>query len=196
MKGSALLETMTAQAMEECDSTRNTAQQEADAILADAKAQSQAQRESVEAQVTREMAHLDERWGQMAHAEASRADLTVKNDSVTAVLASVQAEIRRIVSSPDFGGILDALLASLMQAADGEIVVLGPEAHLDSVKKWLAGNGHANVKVVASPEIWDGVAIQDPGRKYRVSNTLTGRYQRIEETARKRCMSAMFGEGE
>jgi vacuolar-type H+-ATPase subunit E/Vma4 len=195
MKGSALLETMTAQVMEKCESTRSAAQQEADVILADAKAQGQAQRESVEAQLAREMDHLDERWEQMAHAEASRADLTVKNDAVSAVLDVVQTEIRRIVSSSEFGTVLDALLTSLMQAADGDIVVLGPESHLDRVKKWLADNGHGGVKVEASPEMWDGVAIQDPAQTYRVSNTLSGRYHRIEETARKQCMSTMFGEG-
>ena len=195
MQGSSLLDTMTAQVVAECDSNLSDARIEADTILADARSQSQAQRDAVQAATAREMEHLDERWKQMAHAEASRADLVVKSDAVNAVLDSAQAEVRALVNSNRFGNVIDALLESLMKEVVGDVVVVGPATHKDHVKLWLANNGHASVAVESSPEMWDGVAIQDLECTYRISNTLTGRYHRIENSARKHCMVTMFGEG-
>lgn len=192
--GSALLETMTAKVTEECEANIAAAKAEAQSILADAEQKSAAQREAVQAATDAEMVRLDERWRQMAHAEASRADLVVKNDAVKAVMEKVQAEVQAIVNGSSFPGVLDALLASLKSEIKDNVVVVGPEKHVDHVKNWLANNGHSNVSVEGSAEMWDGVAVQDPGRTYRISNTLTGRYGRIEQEARRLCMVKIFGE--
>jgi vacuolar-type H+-ATPase subunit E/Vma4 len=192
--GSALLETMTAQVTEECEGMRAAAQQEADAIRAEAESKSAAHREAVQVATDAEMERLDERWRQMAHAEASRADLIVKNDAVKAIMEKVQAEIRSIVSGGSFPGVLDALLSSLKSEINESVVVVGPESHINHIKGWLSSNGHAGVTVQGSAEMWDGVAVQDAERTYRISNTLTGRYGRVEQEARRLCMAKLFGD--
>ena len=195
--GSALLETMTAQVTGQCDANRAAAQQEAEAIKAEAATQAQAKRDSVLAANGTEMDRLDERWRLMAHAEASRADLVVKNDAVQAIMQKVESEIRAIVNGSGFGSVLDALLASLLnefKGNDNEAILIAPEAHVAHVQQWLSSNGHTGMTVEASKEIWDGVALQDPARTYRISNTLTGRYGRIGQEARRLCMVKLFGE--
>ena len=192
--GSALLETMTAQVTEECDGNRATAQQEADAIKAEAESKSAARREATQSATDAEMKRLDERWRQMAHAEASRADLMVKNDAVIAVMKKVESEIHRIVDSGEFPAVLDALLASLATEIQGDVVLIGPEGHVDHIKSWLSSNGHDGIAVEGSADFWDGVAIQDPAQTYRISNTLTGRYGRVEQDARRLCMINLFGD--
>jgi hypothetical protein len=62
------------------------------------------------------------------------------------------------------------------------------------VQNWLSGHGHAGMVVEASQEVWDGVALQDPARSYRISNTLTGRYGRVAQEARRLCMVKLFGQ--
>ena len=191
--GSALLETMTAQVTEGCEGNRAAAQREAEAIQADAEQKSAAQRDAVQSATDAEMQRLDERWRQMAHAEASRADLVVKNNAVKAVMQKVESEIRRIVDSNEFPAVLDALLATLVTEMRGDVVLIGPARHVDHIRGWLASNGHAGIPVESSDELWDGVAIQDPARTYRISNTLTGRYGRVEQEARRLCMVKLFG---
>ena len=195
--GSALLETMTAQVTEQCSATRAAAEQEAKAIAAEAASQAQARREALVAANDADMDRLDERWRLMAHAEASRADLVVKNDAVQAVIRKVELEISAIVASDSFLGVLDALLSSLLNeytGDDADVILVAPEAHVAHVQQWLSGHGHAGMAVEASTEIWDGVALQDPARTYRISNTLTGRYGRIGQEARRLCMVTFFGE--
>ena len=195
--GSALLETMTAQVAEQCEANHVVAQQEAKAIQAEAICQAQAKRDALTAANEAEMARLDERWRLMAHAEASRADLVVKNDAVQAVLSKVESEIRAMVNSKAFSGVLDALLTSLLnefKGDDSEAILIAPEAYVAHVHSWLSSNGHAGMAVEASTEVWDGVALQDPARTYRISNTLTGRYGRIGQDARRLCMVNLFSD--
>ena len=191
--GSALLETMTAQVTEECDGNRAAAQQEAEAIRAEAERKSAAQRDATQSATDAEMDRLDERWRQMAHAEASRAGLVVKNDAVKAVMQKVESEIRRIVAGDDFPAVLDALLVSLDSEIQGDVVLLGPAGHVGHIEAWLSSHGHEGISVEGSAELWDGVAVQDPAQTYRISNTLTGRYSRVEQDARRVCMVNLFG---
>jgi vacuolar-type H+-ATPase subunit E/Vma4 len=195
MKGSALADTMAKQVMAECESNLNQAQSEANDILEEAKSQAIAQRETAMTETEKVVRQLDTRWEQMAHAEASRAELSIKKEAVEAVMESVNAEINRLVGSPEFTSILDALLSTLMTAVDGDAVVLGPEAHVSHIQSWLSSNGHGSMEVKASDELWDGVALEDPKHTYRISNTLTGRYARLDQQARKICMQNLFGSG-
>jgi vacuolar-type H+-ATPase subunit E/Vma4 len=195
MEGSALADTMAKQVMAECESNLNQAQSQANEILEEAKSQAIAHRDAVMTETDKVIRQLDQRWEQMAHAEASRAELSIKKDAVEAVMDTVHAEIKRLVGSPEFSGILEALLSTLMTAADGEAVVLGPESHVSHIQSWLSGNGHGSLEVKASAELWDGVALEDPKHTYRISNTLTGRYARLDQQARKICMQNLFGAG-
>jgi len=197
MASPALFETMTRQVEAECAEHLAKARAEADRILADAHAKSRAAAESALASAKAERDRLDSLWKQKAEAESVRLELAMKNDAVEAVLAEATAGIRRIASGPDFPRVLESLLAELMAAAGGgsDVQVLAPAAHVDLVKQWLSGHGHAGVAVVASSEFWDGVAVQNPARTWRVSNTLTGRFARVDQAVRKHCMTVLFGPG-
>ncbi len=193
MKGAALFETMSQQVAAQCESNLSEAKREAEAIVAEARAQCAEQRETVLSATQDELAALDERWRQKAEAEAAKAALVVKNEAMQDVLRQVGADIRSAVEGPEFEAVLDALLAELMAVAEGgDFKVLAPEAHVDRVRNWLANKGHDGVPIEASSVLWDGVALQDTNRTYRISNALTSRYSRVLEEARKICMTSLF----
>lgn len=197
MASPALFETMARQVEAECAQHTAKAKAEADRIVADAHAKARASGEAALASAKAERDRLDALWKQKAEAETVRLELAMKNDAVEAVLAAVTADIKRLVASPEFPKVLESLLAELMPAVGGEknVQVLCPAAHIDLVKNWLAANGHAGVQVEASPEFPDGVAVQNPARTWRISNTLSGRFAHVEQAVRKHCMTALFGAG-
>ena len=97
-------------------------------------------------------------------------------------------------------GIIPALetahaLAALGKIAPGpdDVVVLAPESQVGHVEQLLAKSGHNGLAVEGSAVVWDGVAVQDKQRTFRISNTLSGRYARVEDGARKLCMVSLFG---
>lgn len=195
MATATLFDTMAQQVAAQCDETRSAAQEQADALLSDARERATSTRTSTLKTLEAEMEAMDARWRQKAHTEAARAALAVQGEIVDAVLAKVEEEIRSIVGSKDFPKILDALLDELMRVASDDVVVLAPEAHLDHVREWLGKHDRIDTRVEASPDTWDGVAIQDARRTYRISNTLTRRYERVKEDARKVCMTTLFPGG-
>lgn len=192
MSSEALKESMARRVEDQCAHIAAEAESEANAIRDRARAQAQAVRESTIASVEREIAQLRERWEQKARAEAARAELAMKNEAVEAVMDTVTQRIRAIVDSDRFTTILSGLLAELMSAAEGDIVVLAPPSHVDFVKSQLSEHGHGSVPVEGSAALWDGVALQDPRRTYRISNTLTSRYSQVLQEARKICMKELF----
>lgn len=197
MPGATLFETMTSQVEAEREAHLAEARERASQIRADAEQEAQASREAALKAAAQEKELLDLRLRQKAQAEASKAELAMRNETVEAVMRRVEAEIKSIVEGPNFPKILDALLTSLMDAAgDGEYVVLAPEKHVDHVRQWLESHGHSGVPVEGSPSAWDGVALQDHAKTYRISNTLTGRYRRVGQEARRHCMVSLFGAAE
>lgn len=195
MASPALFETMTRQVEAECADHLSKARSEAERILADARAKANASRDAVLLHARAEVDRLDTLWKQKAESETVRLDLAMKNEAVEAVLAEVRKKLKQTVEGANFGGILDSLLSELMAAAGAskDITVLAPPSHVDRVRGWLEKNGRGGVKVEGSAEFWDGVAVQDPKRSYRISNTLTGRFARVEQSARKHCMTSLFG---
>lgn len=193
MKGSALLETMARQVDEVYEGNLRVARDSARAIDEEAREACDAQETSTIKSTQAEVETLADRWRQKADTEAAKAALVVQNESVCAVLDRVDEEVRTLVAGKAFPAVLDALLEELMAAAPKGVVAIAPPDHVDHVKKWLAGNGHAKTKVEGSADTWDGVAVQDPDRTFRISNTLTGRLSRVEQQARKLCMTALFG---
>lgn len=194
MKGTALLDTMARQVDEVYNGNLSAASESAEGILEETRQECAALEEESLAATAAEMETLAERWRRKADAEAAKAALVVQHDALHAVLEKVSEEIREIVSSDEFGPILDALLAELMADAPPDVIALAPPDHLDRVKKWLASNGHDKVPVEGAPNRQDGVAIQDRDRTFRISNTLSGRFSRVEQEARKLCMMSLFGE--
>jgi vacuolar-type H+-ATPase subunit E/Vma4 len=186
---------MTRQVEAECADHLAKARAEADRILRDAQAKAAASRDAVLAAARTEIDRLDTLWKQKTEAESVRLELTMEKETVEAALAEVQSEIRKIAAGPNFGRILEQLAREVVNAV-GDVKgleALGPETQIEAVKKWFASAGHAGVSVKGTAEFWDGVALQDPQRSYRISNTLTGRFARVEQAARKHCMTALFG---
>ena len=194
MKGSALFDTMSTGIAAQCEANLDSAREEAATIASEAIAKTAAQRESALSATQSEMSLLDERWRQKAEAEATKAALAMKKTAVNKVLGEVQDAIDRIVKGPTFPMVLDSLLAEVMAIAEDDVVVLAPEAQVEGVQQWLSSHGHGGLKVEGSAALRDGVAVQDPARTYRISNTLSGRYSRVELEIRKICMTGLFGE--
>lgn len=192
MTGAALLETMAQQAAEECGQTVSRARDEQDTILKEARAQSDARRETLLHTTAEEMDALDRQWLLKGEAGAAKAALVVQNDAVREVLEEVQAEIGRMAQGPEFRAVLEALLAEVMAVAPENVIVLAPGPHVGHVRQWLDKNGYSGIPVDGAPALLDGVAVQDRERSFRISNTLSGRFARVEQAARKLCMEALF----
>ena len=193
MKGSALLDTMARQVDEVYNGNLSAASESAEVILEEARQDCAALEEKTLASTAAEMDVLAERWRQKAEAEAARAALVVQNEAVRAVLDRVDEEIRQTVSGDGFPAILDALLSELIAEAPADVIALAPPDHVDRIRDWLSKNGHGSVPVESTPSMWDGLAVQDRDRTFRFSNTLRGRFSRVEQEARKLCMTSLFG---
>ncbi len=191
--GATVIESMSLQVAEQCESTLSEANREAEGIVDKARAQSVALREEALVAARHEMDALDELWRQKAEVEAARAGLVVQNEAVRAVLDKVSEENQRIVASDEFPATLDVLLSELMAVAPADVVALAPPDHCDHVREWLASNRYEKVPVEGALGMWDGVAVQDRARTFRISNTLTGRFSRVEQQARRICMMSLFG---
>ncbi len=192
MKGTALLDTMARQVDEVYNGNLSAASESAEGILDETRQDCAALEKETLESTAAEMEALAERWRQKAEAEAARAALVVQNEAVHAVLDRVNEEIRQIVSGGKFPAILDALLSELIAEAPADVIALAPPDYVDRVRDWLSKNGHGSVPVESAPSMWDGIAVQDRDRTFRFSNTLTGRFSRAEQKARRICMTSLF----
>jgi vacuolar-type H+-ATPase subunit E/Vma4 len=191
----ALLDTMTRQVEHACEERLATARTEAEAIVAEAR-QRAADRyaESIE-RTTREVNRLAQRARDLAAVQADQQAHSLQQAVADEVLRAVGAELERIAEGPEFPGILDALLREVMAAAPAQAEVLAPPAHVERCREWLATNGLAGVPVIPTGELRDGVAVQDVNRTFRITNSLSSRFKKLENNARKVCLRLLFGEG-
>ncbi len=178
----------------QCDTIRGEAQAEADAITQAAKERADAQYDEGLKRAKAQIELANKRADDLAHAEAEKRVLAAQHGVAEDVLWSVAEKLRNLSSQDDFGNYVEALLAEAVNAAKGDIVVVAPEAHVERCKGWLAANGRENVQVESTSDFSDGVAVQDPARTYRITNTLSSRYAKFEATARKRVMAKLFAE--
>ena len=193
MQGTALFETMTRQVDAECAQNLDAGRREAEAIETEARTKSRALRDATLEATQREVEMLKLRWEQKAEAEAAKAALLVRKETVEEVLSTIEGEIHSMVEGSDFPAVLDSLLAELMAAvSDNDVVLLAPESQADHVRDWLNANGRKSVSVETSSAMWDGVAVQDAVRTYRISNSLTMRFKRMESEIRKVCATTLF----
>lgn len=195
MAGEDLFETLRRQAQAECDNRLAAAHQTAEQIAAKARSQADARRANAEKALQTELDHLTEHGRMLADAEAEKASLAMQNDVVEEVLESVGAALERLAHSADFGPVLELLLAEVMDGANSGVVVLAPPAHVDTCRRWLESHGRASAAVEPSPEVTDGVAIQDARKSYRITNSLTSRAAKLKAEARKYCMKILFRGG-
>ncbi|MBI5093841.1 MAG: V-type ATP synthase subunit E [Candidatus Hydrogenedentes bacterium] len=195
MAGQDLFETMRSQTQAECESRLAEARRAAEDIRAAARRQADVRQAESRAAVQTELDHLARHGRMIAEAEAEKATLAMENDVVEEILAGVRQSLEQLAKSPEFGPVVEALLAEVMADADPGVVALAPPAHVELCRRWLQSHGHAGVTVEASQEVWDGVAIQDNRKSYRVTNTLSSRCTKLEGEARRHCMTTLFAGG-
>ncbi len=168
------------------------ARAEAEKILGQGRDASQAHRESIWRTVKSEESHKDRMSRQFAQVDADKTRLAARNWAVGEVMQVVHQEIDRIVASPSFAGILERLLVEALEASSGPVIVEAPDSHVEAVRSLLKARGAQVVVVVASRTIRDGVAVWNPERTMRISNTLTARLAIVEDAARKHIVQQLF----
>ncbi len=191
----ALIATLEAKASSECESKAAEAERQANAIVAAAQAQAEEQRKAAIAREADALAFQERRAKLVAESEADREDLAMQQAVVDDALSRAQSEFDRLASSADFGGMIETLLASAMEAAPEEALVIVPASQLERCQGWLKSHGHARATVQGSATLKDGVSVQDRNQTYRVIHTLSSRYEKLEREARKRCLRILFPEG-
>jgi vacuolar-type H+-ATPase subunit E/Vma4 len=189
----ALFETMARQVAQRCEQIIGAAEEEAKSIVSEAQRTAQRRHDAAVAQVKREVERLAARARELAAVKAEHDALTMQQEVANEVLGQVEGELKGLAQSPRFPEILDALLAEIMANAPKDAVVLAPVAHEQRCREWIRSHGYSDVSVQASPYLVDGVAMQDAQRTYRVTNTLSSRFQKVKNDARKVCMRTLFG---
>jgi vacuolar-type H+-ATPase subunit E/Vma4 len=190
-----LIGTLDAKVATECEEIAAQAEREANAIIANAEGEVEHERDEAIGHETAALAFQERRAKMVAESEAERRSLAMKQVVVDKALRQAQEELQRLAASGDGARLIEALLASAMDAAPEEAVVTVPEAQLEACQAWLKANGHERATVEGSKTLTDGVSVRDRAHTYRVLHTLSSRYEKLEREARKRCLRRMFGEG-
>ncbi|MGI6459524.1 MAG: V-type ATP synthase subunit E [Candidatus Hydrogenedentales bacterium] len=189
----ALFETMKRDARERCESIRDEAREEARRIINEARRSAGAKREKMLEQERRSVEAHREDSRRRAQSEAERASMAVREQVVDRILDEVHEALSAIVEGAGFPALVCRLLAEVMEEAPGDPVVLAPPAHTAACRHWLDAHGRATVPVEADERLWDGVAVTDSARSFRLTNTLTGRFEKCRPNARKAALQRLFG---
>ncbi len=171
------------------------ARRQADAIIEGARADAEAKRQETLAEIEAELRDIAERERALVKAETDKAAMSVEDQVAEDALAKVRQELKAVAESPRFPGILEGLLHELLQDAPPDVKVIAPEAHAGHVQDWLTENGYTGIEVEGAAWLVDGAALEDPKRSYRITNTLTGRFEKLQNQARRLCMKRLFGGG-
>ena len=195
MPSPALLDIMTKQVEAERDEIISRANAEAARIRENAESRAAQKRTQTLAALDTELEAQAKRSRERAEAAAEMVALTTKDTVTDELLDEVRAELKRIAASPEFKDVLSALLAELMADAPESGIVRVPPAHADHCREWLESNGRGGMTVEPSAQVSDGVAVEDEAQTFRVTNTLTTRFERLESSLRRYCIQELFGEG-
>lgn len=195
MQAPPILELMTGQIASECEAKLTAAREQAARVRDEARARAAQRRADLLATVEAEKAELDRRSRERAEAESEMVLLTTKDTVTDEILGRVRAELASVSNGPQFPAILEQLLTELLPEAPEGGVVLVPVAHEAHCRAWLANNGHGALEVEARRELTDGVAVQDKAQTFRITNTLSTRFEQLEPSLRKHCVTELFGEG-
>jgi vacuolar-type H+-ATPase subunit E/Vma4 len=189
----ALLDTMARQVAQRCEDQLAVARQKADVIIAEAKAKAEARREHAVEQAHAEADRLAKRAMELALRAAENETLTMEHAVADEVLTSAGVELGRLAQSERFPGILESMLAELVAYAPKEGVILTSPAHVGVCSAWLQRQGVAGLTAQADPDLHDGVAYQDLQHTYRITNSLSARFAKVQNEARRICLETLFG---
>lgn len=192
MENNPLLDLMTQQIASQRDEVLKAARDEATRIQQDAQQRAEQRRAEILAAVEGELAAMSARSRERVEAEAHMVTLTTKDTITNEVLAMVEEALAAHTASDAFPETLEALLSELIADSPSDIVVMVPAAHVDRCKQWLESHGHGDLPVEALAGLTGGVAIQDRGRKFRYTNTLSARFRLQEGGLRKHALNRLF----
>lgn len=184
---------MTRQIEDRCQRALAAARQTADGIVAEAREKTAKRRADAVERTQREVAQLAQRTRQLAEMQAEQDALSMRQRVSDEVLHSVEGELERIAASREFPAILEALLAEVMTVAPEKAEVIAPAAHAQACRQWLAAHGYGHIPVLESATLKDGVSVQDAQRSSRITNSLSSRFHKLEDRARKVCLQTLFG---
>jgi vacuolar-type H+-ATPase subunit E/Vma4 len=170
------------------------ARRKVEEILAEARRNSEERRQQVLTAARAAEEALTLRAHQGAQAEAGKAMLVMEQSVVEEVLAQVGPELERLARRPEFAQMIGPLLEEALAAAEGPVVVLAPAQHAEVCRRRLAGHGRPETPVYVFEGVCDGVAVEDPQHRYRVTNRLSSRYARVRDEARKLCLRMLFSQ--
>lgn len=194
MEPTPLLELMTQQVARDREEVLARARSRAEAIRAEAEERNAAARTEALAALEQELEAAAQRVRGRAEAAAEMVIKTTKDAVTDDVLTEARTALARMVDDPGFPEVLEALLRELLDEEPLESgTILAPPDHVDRVRGALEAAGRSGLQVEPSRRLRDGVAFQDPGRTYRVTNTLTSRFDRLEPQARKLALTQLFG---
>lgn len=184
---------MTRQIEDRCQRTLAASRQTADGIVSEAREKTAKRHADAVERTQRELAQLAQRTRQLAEMQAEQDALSMRQRVSDEVLHSVEGELERIAASQEFPAILEALLAEIMTVAPEKAEVIAPAAHAQACRQWLAAHGFGHIPVLESVSLTDGVSVQDAQRSSRITNSLSSRFHKLEDRARKVCLQTLFG---
>jgi V/A-type H+-transporting ATPase subunit E len=190
-----LLELMTEEATAKREAVLVRAREDAEAIRAEARSRAAARRQEAVDALRAELDAQAKRDRERAEASAQMVAQATKEMVAEEVLGATAEALQRLTEQPAFEPVLEKLLGELLEGAPEGVVVLVPAGYEDKVFTWLTGRGKAHWKVEVDPQLSDGVALRDVNGRFRVSNTLRLRLNKVETAARSVCMAVLFGKG-
>lgn len=163
------------------------ARAEADRILAEAKEAGEAEAAEITALAEQQLSEQDRLWREQDEADALRIRQTARHGLANEVIEGVERRLVEIAQAGDFPGVLaglvdEALALAKEQAAEGAFLVKCPPEHVEALQKKLGGS----TAVEGDPALRDGVSVQDAACSFRVRNTLSARFAKLEPEIRRR----------
>ena len=189
----ALLDTMARHVAQQCEDKLAAARQKADAIIEDAKAKAENRRTKALDQAHAEVERLAKRAREHALRAAENETLTMEHAVADEVLVSAGVELGRLAKSERFPGILEGMLAELVAHSPKTGVIVSPPAHMAVCEAWLQKQGMTGYTVQGDSSLVDGVAYQDAQHTYRITNSLSARFAKVQNDARRICLETLFG---
>lgn len=186
---------MADEAVRQCEEKLADAHREAERIVEEARRTVARRHTNAVDQARVELDQAAERARRLAKVEADKIDQAAKHAVTEDVLGRVRQELARLAADDEaFSPVLEALLGELLPEMREGMVVLAPPGHVERCRSCLRRHGMDAILVEGRPDWTDGVAVQDLERTFRTSNTLSGRFAKLEAEARKLCVTCLTGE--
>lgn len=194
MEATPLLEAMTDRVRRERETLLAQARAEAEHVQQAAHQTGEDRTARTRTALDAELARAEDQTRRRAQAEARITVKTTKDTVVDEVLAEVKSRLADLAAQPQFAEMLPLLLGEVLESAAPDVEVHVPPAHEERCRQWVQDHGGGR-RVVADSALRDGVAIQDAGPTYRITNTLSARLAKRTESLRRHCLNRLFADG-